>query len=169
MIGLGKAITTLEAVENLLMRIGAALVLLCVSGIVFDVFANLLFGRSIIWVNEFSEYMLLYVAFLGAAWVLRENAHIKVDIIEKAVSPRVLDILDAFSIFIGGVASSFFLWFSFFYTLDVWEREITSLTALQVPQVYVVVIMPIGCAVLLLEFVRRFSLAVGRCFEIGND
>ena len=61
----------------------AALVV-CVSA---EVVMRYFIGLPTRWVNEFSEYALLWLAFLAGPWVLREEAHVKVEMLTDALSP----------------------------------------------------------------------------------
>ena len=63
-----------------------AALFVCVSA---EVVMRYFIGLPTRWVNEFSEYALLWLAFLAAPWVLREEAHVKVEMLTDALSPRV--------------------------------------------------------------------------------
>jgi len=58
-----------------------------------DVFLRLFFDKSIPWTTEISEALILYMTFLGTEKVLRENNHVKVDILTSRVSEKVKRIL----------------------------------------------------------------------------
>ena len=46
----------------------------CVS---LEVVMRYFLGMPTRWVNEFSEYALLWLAFLAGAWILREEGHVR--------------------------------------------------------------------------------------------
>ena len=56
----------------------------CVS---MEVVMRYFAGSPTRWVNEFSEYALLWLAFLAAPWILREDAHVKVEMLTETLSP----------------------------------------------------------------------------------
>ena len=45
-------------------------------------------NRPLVWVLELTEYALLWVTFLGAAWLLRQGGHVQVDVIVDFMSRR---------------------------------------------------------------------------------
>ena len=45
-------------------------------------------GTPTRWVVEFSEYALLWIAFLSGAWILREEGHVRVEMLTELLSPR---------------------------------------------------------------------------------
>ena len=57
-----------------------------------EVVARHFLGISISWwMVETTEYMLLYITFLGAAWVLRKEGHVKMDLLLSRFKPRDQD------------------------------------------------------------------------------
>jgi len=76
-----------------------------------DVFLRLFFDKSIPWTTEISEALILYMTFLGTEKVLRENNHVKVDILTSRVSEKVKRIFNIMSACIGLAVTLFFLIF----------------------------------------------------------
>lgn len=51
---------------------------------------------TIIWVEEFSIYLMSWMCAIGAAWIWLENcSHIKMDILDTVLPRRVLQFMDA--------------------------------------------------------------------------
>jgi len=56
----------------------AGIVLLFITfSISVDVFLRYVFGKPTIWITEVSTYLFLYVIYLGTAYALQEDMHIK--------------------------------------------------------------------------------------------
>ncbi len=57
-----------------------------------ELFMRSVLNRPIIWATEIVEYMLLYVTFLATAWLLREGAHVKIELVldRLNIKPRLL-------------------------------------------------------------------------------
>ena len=66
----------------------AALVLVLMLAISFEVASRKLLGQSHAWVVDLGEVSLLFITFFGAAWVLRENAHIRIDTLVRLLPVR---------------------------------------------------------------------------------
>lgn len=61
-----------------------------VAAIVFgEVVARGLFGRSLIVTDELSRYLMIWIVLLGGVLLVRDNGHIRVDIVVDNISPRV--------------------------------------------------------------------------------
>lgn len=61
-----------------------------VAAIVFgEVVARGLFGRSLIVTDELSRYLMIWIVLLGGVLLVRDNGHIRVDIVVDNIPPRV--------------------------------------------------------------------------------
>ncbi|MCD6567893.1 MAG: TRAP transporter small permease [Dehalococcoidia bacterium] len=112
-------------------------------------------GHPQIWEIEVTEYCLLYVTFLGAAWLLRREGHVKVDIITNAVSPRVQRWLGIITSVIGSAMSLYLVIWGITVTWDYLQRGVVQCTPLLTPTWIVLIIIPLGSIPLFLQFLRR--------------
>jgi TRAP-type C4-dicarboxylate transport system permease small subunit len=60
-------------------------------------------NRPLQWVIELTEYALLYITFLGTAWLLKKDGHIAVDVMLFRLGPRAQAFLGVFSSAIPGM------------------------------------------------------------------
>ncbi len=149
---LGKS---LDRIENFFAFLGGVLLVIAVSSVVFQVIARYFFGLTFIWINEVNEYILLYVPFLGAAWLLRYNGHVTVDLIVRVLPPRIKKASNILVAVLGGIVSAVLVWYGTLVTIEAYARGTVSTTSTQIPLVYLLVIIPVGSLILLLEFFRR--------------
>ena len=111
--------------------------------------------KGLIGVDQISGTMLLYIAFLGAAWVLKREEHVTLDIALNALRPKYRrQMLVLGSI----VASLVCLILSGVGTAEVissLQRDIRIPAELEIPRAINLVVIPIGCLLLGLQFLRR--------------
>lgn len=73
----------LDRVEVVVVRVNQALVIGLMASMAVLVFVNVVtryvFNHSIIWVEELTQYEMIWVAYLGAGLALREGRHVAVD------------------------------------------------------------------------------------------
>ncbi len=69
--------------------IAGALVVIVMLAISFEVASRKLLGQSHAWVVDLGEVSLLFITFFAAAWVLRENAHVRIDTLVRLLPVRV--------------------------------------------------------------------------------
>ena len=64
------------------MAVLAGLLLLFITfSISYGIFTRALGFQSPVWTIQFNEYSLLWMTFLGSAWVLNRRKHVAVDVI----------------------------------------------------------------------------------------
>ena len=74
---------------NTLMIIIAAFLLIALTLIVgADITLRYGFSRPLGWVKETSEYILVFLGFLVAAWILKDDGHVKMDLVLSRLGPR---------------------------------------------------------------------------------
>lgn len=139
-----------------LFALGATLILaallVCISA---EVVMRYFIGRPTRWVNEFSEYALLWLAFLAGPWVLREDAHVKVEMLTDVLPPDWRRKLHVTMSLVGAAVCALFCWVSTGYVLEVLSTGEFLFKSVQLPKWTVMAVMPPGLALLALQFVRR--------------
>ena len=83
--------TAVEAVDRLSKAcgsIGAPLPLICAFIIVYEIIMRNVFERPTPWVAETTAMLCAACYFLGGAWNIKIDGHIRVDIIYSRLSPR---------------------------------------------------------------------------------
>lgn len=160
----------LDLAENILAFLSGILLLVSVLSVTLEVASRFFFNQSFVFVNELNEYILLFMPFLAAAWLLRQNGHITVDLLDRVLPQRVLTVLNVFIVVVGFVVSGFLVWYGTLVTLDAYQRDLLSLTVVQFPQVYVLAVIPLGSLLLLLEFTRKgYRVITGDAQEEQQD
>ena len=112
--------------------------------------------RAPIWTLQYTEYGLLWFTFLGAAWLLREGGHIRIDTVISrlfAKNRRKVEIIDDI---LGFVVSIIIFWFGTLHTIDLYQRGIMEVKGVIVPKFPFFLIIPLGGLTLSIQFVRNF-------------
>jgi TRAP-type C4-dicarboxylate transport system permease small subunit len=109
-----------------------------------------------VWVIQYTEYALLWITFLGAAWLLREKGHIRIDTLISRIPPRIARWLELFNDMVGLAIAIVIFWFGSTNTLDLYSRGIMDVKAVTLPMYALFAIIPLGGLLLLLQFLRDF-------------
>ena len=133
-------------------------VMLSVCG---DVVLRYFFNRPSSWVIEVSQYLLVYITFLGTAWVLKEDGHIIVDVVTVRLSPQTQAFLGIITSLMGAFVCLIIFWFGGVETLDHFQRGVRSPSILEFPKAPVIGIIPFGSLLLGLQFIRRTAKFIG--------
>lgn len=71
------------------------------TGVVaYDVFMRYLFRSPTVWAYEVALHLYSISFLLAGAWVLKRNAHIRVDVLYNRFSPRLKSIINLFSLYV---------------------------------------------------------------------
>src|SRR5512147_1312442 len=87
------------------------LLLFVTVGTCVDVMLRYCFNRPIHWMLEITEYAMLYIPFLGAAFVLKDDGHIRIDLIITFFSERLRGWLNVVTSLVGGIVMCVYTWF----------------------------------------------------------
>ncbi len=143
-----------EKGENLLAYVAFVVLCLIIFSVCLEIIMRYFLNRPLIWVVELTEYALLYVTFLGAAWLLRQDGHVRVDVIVNLMSERWQARCSVFSSALGLLVSLVLTIFGVFVTCDHLVRGIYKPTVLEFPTGVVLAAIPLGSIFLGLRFFR---------------
>jgi len=91
---LTRAGTGFDFILNTLAGIAGFLIVFATLSVGISVVMRYFFNSPVSWVTEICEYILLYITFLVAAWVLRKEGHVKMDLIIDQFKSRVKIIIN---------------------------------------------------------------------------
>jgi C4-dicarboxylate transporter DctQ subunit len=150
-----KVSTFFDHILNFL-AILAGILLVCSTLIVgLGIFSRYFLTRPLPWVTELCEYMILYIAFLVAAWVLRQEGHVKMDIVLNKLRPKAQYVLNIITSIICAIASLILTWFGIKVTCELYATKAFTYTVLELPKFIIASVIFIGSLLLFFQFVRR--------------
>jgi TRAP-type C4-dicarboxylate transport system permease small subunit len=157
---LDKAFDLLDKAATILNRIFMVLACVIMAGLTLVVCLDLtlryFFNSPLIWGTEVTEILLLYITFLPAAQVFRDDSHVVVDIFLTVASERRRRILGLISNAVVGLISAVLIYYGFATTIDSYVRGVFNPTILQTPIALITMIIPIGCIPLFMEALLKF-------------
>jgi len=112
-------------------------------------------GNPLGWVFEVSSYILLYVTFLVAAWTLRLEGHVHIDIVINQLKPRTQSVFHIITSAIGVLIALALTWYGAKVTYDFLLSGHFTPSVLEPPKWIFLIIIPIGSLALAIQFIRR--------------
>jgi len=159
----------LAAVEGWLVRGNRWVLIALMGAMAVLVFANVVsryvLNYSIIWVEELTRYMMVWVGFLGAGLVLRLGAHIAVEAFQDLLPRRAAQVVRAGIVALLGATFAAMTWLGVRYAAFAWDQETPALNW-STGAIYLAI--PIGSALMLahLVFIARSYV---RAREFAKD
>ena len=144
-----------DAALKFLANAGMVLLFLMMMAVCWEVFSRYFLGRGTSWVIELSEYAILYMTFLGTAWVLQQDGHVEMDIVVNALQARTRRITRCSSSVICAVVCLLLTWSGADVAVDYLQRGQHRPTLMAPPDFPLFAIMPAGFLLLAIQFLRR--------------
>lgn len=144
-----------DRVLDALALVCGALLTFVMLAVCVDIVLRYYFNSPFMWLAEISEYVLLYVTFLGSAWLLRREGHVVTDLLINALGPRGQAAMGILSSIVGVVICLTLVWYGVEVTWDNFVRGVYRTTILEVPKAPLLAVIPFGSLLLLVQFVRR--------------
>ena len=119
------------------------------------------FGRPTTWTVEVAGYMMLYIAFLVVAWVLKRDEHVRMDLVITHLSPRIQSLVNTFTSIIGAIVFLLLTWFGVKATLYLWQVNYLTSTPLRAPKFIIVAVIFFGSFLLSMQFLRKTRSYLG--------
>ncbi len=120
-----------------------------------DVAARSLLGQGASWLIDTSTYLLLYMTFLGTAWVLRREGHVKMDVVLGQFSPRNQTLINIITSTLGIVSCLIVAFFSAKVTWEHFQLGYYMATGLEPAKYSILLVIPLGYFLLFVQFLRR--------------
>jgi len=125
-----------------------------------DVFLRFFFNAPLLGITEITEYMMLYACMLGAAWLLRVDGHVSIDIVTGLLPGKPRKTLYIITTLICAATCAFITYWGAVTTWDHFERGIRDFKILEIPKWTFLVSIPLGFTLLTIEFLRKVREAL---------
>lgn len=144
-----------DRLNRFLAAIACALLVLITLAICTEIVTRSAFDISNPWLVELSEITLLYMTFLGAAWVLGNDKHVALDIVLNHISDSTARYLHIVLSVVAGVACLTITWFGILTVIDQFVNDIREPTIMAPQTFWITAIVPFGFVLLGVQFFRR--------------
>lgn len=152
----------MKTFDNALLKLNRWVVIIILAAMAMMVFANValrfLTDESILWVEEVSRYLMIWLTFLGAGLVMRYGGHIGIDTLQDsfprhAVLVRWIVVLLLLGFF------GFMVWIGSRYAMLTWGQ---TTPVLQIPVGIVYLAMPVGFGLLIVHLLLMAGPFIAR-------
>jgi TRAP-type C4-dicarboxylate transport system permease small subunit len=144
-----------DRILNALFVFAGILLAFATVSVALGIVSRYFFNRPWGWVTEISEYILLYIAFLIGAWVLRQEEHVKMDIILNLLPPGARTIMNTITSLLSAIVCLVIAVFGGRVTLELYRSKAFTYTILELPKFIIASVICIGAFMLFVQFLRR--------------
>lgn len=151
---LSKLNGVFDATLDIAAFLAVLLILFLMLGIIAEITVRGL-GGTVLWIFEVTEYSLLFITFLGAAWLLRSEGHISMDSVLRWLNPSTQALLNIITSCIGIVICLALTLYGAKETWFYFQMGYTVESALLPPKAPLAAVIPVGSFLLFIQFLRR--------------
>ena len=155
----GKTLSVLDSIYRYCVNSGVALAGAFIVFIMLVMTVHVLMRYFLLmpirWAVEFTEYLMIWITFLGAAWVLQKEGHIRIDIVPSRLGPRQQALLNTVTSSIMAAICLFLTVYGGIVTYDSLIRGAARTYLYATPLWVLIIVIPIGGFLLFVQAVRR--------------
>ena len=132
-----------------------------------DVLLRYFIEISLDWVIYSNEWSLFFITFLGAAWLQREDGHVRMDLLFIHLGKHLQLCIDIVSDALALIIGATLLWFGSVRTLELFDSGIYDFFKVDyVPLYLIYLVVPIGsfllCVQALLDLVTKTGISANK-------
>lgn len=141
------------SVNRFVAYLSGSIIVILMLIIVSSVFMRYFFKQPLEWVDQFSNYFLVWSTFLAVAWVLIKEGHVSVDILYASISAKKQTIFKLATNLMGFVYCLIFTYIGFGVSLDCYQRGLVFIGLdFDIPQWPIMFSLPVGGLLMTIEF-----------------
>jgi len=144
-----------DGIVDSLAVFAASLCVLLMLGVSMNVVLRYFFNKPLLGTETVSEFFLLWLTFLGAAWVLRRGKHVRIDILVNRLNPKTQTVINLILSIIGAVIFFFIVWYGAIACWDYIQRGVWLPVILRPLKGIAWSAIPIGSFILAIQFLRN--------------
>ncbi len=150
-----KLLRLFDLILNALAVAAGAVLMTMMLATVVKVVLRVFFNHGLLGIDQVSGIMMVYLTFFGAAWVLRNEGHVTIDILTSALPEKARRVVGVVCSLVGAAACLTIAYFSTVATGLSIQRGVMVAAELEIPRAVNLWAIPFGCTLLGLEFLRR--------------
>ncbi|HLQ95638.1 MAG TPA: TRAP transporter small permease subunit [Pseudogracilibacillus sp.] len=163
----GAAELAVDALSELLGRIGWLIVLYVMFFGLADVILRYIFNMPSMWISITVQYAMVILASVAGPYALNNNEFVKLDVFYERFSDRTKAIIDVFTSVLTFLYLYVLITKGFEQAMNSLGRHEVTPTAVQLPLYHLKFVIPICAIVTLLVVIKKFSFDI-RTIIVGH-
>ena len=144
-----------DKIVHLFAYLCGVLIGLITLSVTADVIVRKVWNTPLFGVVVCSEHALVFITFLGAAWVLKQDGHVRLDLLLGWLDPKRRALLNIITSLLGAAMCMFISYRGILTVWDLWQRHIETVKALELPMAPLYTAICVGSFMISLQFLRK--------------
>jgi len=151
---LNKVAAIFDRTNDLLAYFAGFLFYFIMFGVILTVILRF-FDVALIWMFESTEFALLWITFLATAWLLKREGHVRMELLLTRLNPRTRALLNTITSIPVAISCLIIAYYAAMQTWEYYEMGFRTFTHWRPLKYPIMLIIPIGCFFLFIQFLRR--------------
>jgi C4-dicarboxylate transporter DctQ subunit len=151
-----------DRVNNILFGLSILLVAFMVVSVTIDVTGRFFFNAPLLWGAEINENAILFMTFFAAAWVLKQDGHVSVELVTGKLRERPRNILLLVNCIIGIIICLIVTYYGIQLTYKDAIFGMHKPTVLRIPNVFILWVIPLGNLMLAIGFFQKTCVLINK-------
>lgn len=144
-----------ERIEAALAVFAAILLMVIMLVVIIDVLGRNSFNKPLMGATEICADSLVWITFLAAAWILKKDGHVWVNLVTDRIKIDVRFLVFMFNSIVGVIVCLGIAFYGVMVVQSLAQRKVTEIYVLALPLAPLYAIIPIGCTFLMIRFAMR--------------
>jgi C4-dicarboxylate transporter DctQ subunit len=131
------------------------LIVFVLSAVFYEIVMRYFFHQAVLWTYEVTGFTMLFITFLATTQLLRKEGHVRVDVVVNELKPQHQYVINGVVSVLCAITFLMITTFATRTTIESAQIGYYTPTELQVPQQYILFIIPVGSFLLSIQFIRR--------------
>lgn len=133
-----------------------------------EVIARYVFRSPSVFSVEISEYMMIFIAFLSAGWVLHQDRHVNMTALTDRFPKKIQLFLEIITSIITMAYCSIIIWKSVTTVLMAYNGSYHSASSVNFPLWIAYTFIPLGIATLFLQYIVKIGNSVSSLMNLNK-
>lgn len=134
----------------------------------YEVVMRHFFNMPTAWAIEVTSLLLLWIPFLVAGWVLKRNGHVRMDLVLLRFNEKKQSLINAVAFLIMAATCAVLIVYGIKVAWQLYLDDYKTETLLRLAKWPLVLILPLGFLMLLVESLRKMAAAVKKWRDPGS-
>ena len=145
----------IDRITDIFAYIAGFFLVYIVVSVTVDVICRYLFNHPLPYTLDISEILLLFITFLTAAWVMKQDGHVKMDFVLASMKAEHQALMCAISSILAAIICLIFFWYGTAVTLDLFRRKIIYGVMLELPRAPIISVIPLSFLFLFFQTIKK--------------
>ncbi len=136
------------------------LVVFVLAAVFYEIVMRYFLHRAVLWTYEVTGFTMLFITFLATTWLLKREGHVRVDVAVNRLKPEYQCVINVIVSILCAITFLIITIVGAKTTIESAQIRYYTPTELQVPQEYILFIIPVGSLLLSIQFMRRAYAAL---------